>query len=236
MRTNFLVHWTGRDISTNRNLITENQRDEYVKRLVDIINNGFWMTQPLEKIFGLNGSWIEYSAHVTCFTEIRLTEAETHTSRYGLLGVGVNRHFVLERFGGPVHYVRNHCSECVVGNAQEIFSVLDKHSDQDIKNYFGINTAFIKAMSDKNTDNFLYLNEQEWRIVQTDVQLKTSNIVKTESHCPAYRVPLSPGDIKVLVFPDSRTRTLAVNRLNNFLSENENFNLALLTIEECSEF
>lgn len=82
MRTDFLVHWTGRDIATNRFLVTDAQRADYVQRLVDIVQSGLWMTQPGEEIDGRNGASITYEAQMTCFTEIRLTDAEIHTQRY----------------------------------------------------------------------------------------------------------------------------------------------------------
>ena len=122
MRTDLLIHWTGHDIAKNRFLLTDAQRATYVTRLVDILTNGFWMTKPSEKIHGAKESSIEYQAPMTCFTEVRLSGTELHTQRYGLLGIAVNRHFVLERLGGPVHYVRNHCTEAVIGNFQEILS------------------------------------------------------------------------------------------------------------------
>src|SRR6185369_5575847 len=126
MRTDLLVHWTGRDIVTNRFSVNDEHRQRYIERLVDIIDNGFWMTTPTERIQGGGGlnSWIQYLAHMTCFTEVRLSQTELHTQRYGLLGVGVSRRFVLERYGSPVHYVRNHCSECIVENADVILNKL----------------------------------------------------------------------------------------------------------------
>lgn len=108
MRTDFLVHWTGKDICLDSQALSDEHRARYVDRLADILGKGFWMTKPDEKIYGNKNVYIEYSAPMTCFTEIRLSQAKLHAQRYGLLGVGVTRRFVLDRLGGPVHYVRNH--------------------------------------------------------------------------------------------------------------------------------
>ena len=117
MRTDFLVHWIGKDIVLDPLALTDADRSAYVDRLAGIVADGLWMTTPRERIEGNNGAWIEYTIPMTCFTEIRLSEAQSHSRQYGLLGMGVTRQFVLDRFGGPVHYVRHHASECVIGNA-----------------------------------------------------------------------------------------------------------------------
>ena len=42
---------------------------------------------------------------MTCFTEIRLSASDVHAQQYGRLGFGFSRRFVIERYGGPVHYI-----------------------------------------------------------------------------------------------------------------------------------
>lgn len=236
MRTDLLVHWTGRDIATNRFLLDDAQRAAYVTRLADILSRGFWMTTPPEKIHGASESWIKYEAPMTCFTEVRLSDTELHTQRYGLLGIAVNRHFVLERYGGPVHYVRNHCTESMIENVQVLLDPIKALPDPDLGRFFAQNSAFLKAMSDKNTDNFVYLNEQEWRIIHTDRQLELGNILDTKPGPPLYRIPLKLDDIRLVVFPDDRTRSLG-------LADPELTDLRqarrvrpLLTVEECGQF
>jgi len=92
-----------------------------VDRLFDIVENGFWMNAPKEQLTGGNarassGSIsYKYFANMTCFTEIRLSQCHTHAKQYGQLGVGVDRKFVLDRWGSPVHYVRNRGDEHIVG-------------------------------------------------------------------------------------------------------------------------
>ena len=102
MRSDFLVHWTGKDICKYPNELDTGKRNNYVDRLVDILTYGFWMTvpTPVERVEGFADSWIEYKTPMTCFTEIRLSQAQEHSSRYGLLGVSVDRRFVLDRYGG----------------------------------------------------------------------------------------------------------------------------------------
>jgi len=126
--------------------LTEDNRKSYVCHLASILSDGFWLNIPKEQIEGNNKSWIEYKAPMICFTEIRLSNARLHSERYGLLGIGVTRRFVLDRFGGPVHYMRNNRDECIIGNVHEIREYLDQH-DPQIAKYFAVNCAFLKSMS-----------------------------------------------------------------------------------------
>jgi len=99
-----------------------------------------------------------------------------------------------------------------------------------------VNSAFLKAMSDKNTDNFIYLNEQEWRIIHTFPQLELKNILKTGVDRPEYRIPLKLDDIRLLVFPDDRTRSLALAHADLTDLRQAGWVPPLLTVEECGQF
>lgn len=237
MRPDFLVHWTGKDITLDLSALTDAHRTAYVDRLADIISDGLWMTEPKERIEGNKGAWIEYTAPMTCFTEIRLSQAQSHAARYGLLGVGVTRRFVLDRFGGPVHYVRNHPTECVIGNFQELHNVLKTLGHPELEKYFAVNVSFIKSMSEK-MDDFTYLNEQEWRIVHTHSQTEDGKLVRTGVQRPQYRIRVRVGDVKIIVFPDEQTRMKARNdpRLNAWLQASSPSNAILLTLQECEQF
>lgn len=240
MRSDFLIHWTGKDIAPGLSTLGETHRADYIARLASILANGFWMTILDEEIKGNNRAWIKYETPMTCFTEVRLSQTLSHAEQYGRLGIGVSRQFVLDRRGGPVHYVRNHENECVVGNVQEILRVL-KGLDPprpEVVEYLGVNSSFIKGMSDANKDNFKYLEEQEWRIVHTHSQEKTRNIVATDDPPPPYRIPVRPGDVRIVVFPDDQTRTKARSdlRLSAWFQDPSTSNVILLTVKECGHF
>ncbi|MCH8824583.1 MAG: hypothetical protein IH984_13865 [Planctomycetes bacterium] len=234
MRSDILVHWTGKDIKLDKSGLQDKDREGYISRLRSILENGFWMTTPNERIEGNNGAWIKYEASMTCFTEIRLSQTTLHSKQYGLLGVGVSRQFVLDRRGGPVHYVRNHKDESIVGNVQAILDDLQG----DVRNYFAINTAFMKAMSDTNEDNFKYLEEQEWRIVQTNSQVNAGKIIPSDGSQPAYWIPIQIDDVRIVVFPDDKTLTMARSdpTIKDLFQDPSNSNVILLTLEECEHF
>jgi hypothetical protein len=230
MRANFLVHWTGKDISTDRDTLTDDWRRYYVERLRGTLLEGLWMMVPSEKIEGTDQAWIKYDVPMTCFTEVKLSETEDHTRRYGLLGLAVDRLFVLDRYGGPVHYVRNGVGEKIVGYAAQFFA--NGQLPAELEPARNFNTCFLKMMSNKGTDDFEFLDEHEWRIVYTDDQEKQGTIRKTDVERPLYKIPFQPHDLKFVVFPDLHTRALALKDP----SLRELLICPCLTIEECLNF
>lgn len=238
VRSDFLIHWSGKDIALDPLALTEANRSDYVDRLASILADGLWMTKPNERLKGSDRAIVKYSTPLTCFTEIRLSQTQSHSGRYGLLGIGVTRQFVLDRFGGPVHYVRNHAPECVVSNVHKIFTALNKHCAPEVADYFAVNISFIKNMSAPNKDDFTYLNEQEWRIVHTSAQTQAGKLVKTGLPQPEYRIPVKRDDVRIIVFPDEQTRIKARSdsRLHDWFQDSARPSTILLTVQECEHF
>lgn len=205
-RSKFLIHWTGKDIDTDQNISSSQVRDRYIERLRDTLLTGLWMTVPKENIIGENGSKIEYGNYMTCFTEIKLSQTSEHSSRYGHLGFGFLRKFVLDRWGAPVQYFRNSGNEKLLNcqitlqkivkyfqeninsdKWQELFSsiYIDNYSHQTpVSQHLGLlesqltfAISFIKNMSNSNEDDFTYLDEHEWRIA-FHPQLLNENLIK----------------------------------------------------------
>jgi len=248
-RTDLLVHWKGRDIHTDMATLTDDHRRRYVERLMDIVGNGFWMTRPPENLTGAHvvsssGTVsFTYSTDMTCFTELRLSASGSHAKAFGLLGLSVSRRYVLDRWGAPVHYVRNAGDERIVGAFIRLRYLVGrlcrtgaKEADEAI-GYVDYLGAFLKAMSCRGRDDYRHLDEQEWRVVVTEPQLKKGTMVATGHHEPEYRLKLSPGDLRLVVFPDAETRSMAVAR-----DEFQAFRSAtgdgphLLTVQECEQF
>jgi hypothetical protein len=161
---------------------------------------------------------------------------------YGLLGVGVDRAYVLERWGSPVHYVRNHRDDGVVGSfaaARNLIAACARRGNGDAAaalahvNYLG---TFMKGMSQANTDDFLFLEEQEWRVVVTQEQIDVGRINETGLGLPRYRLILPPAELRLVVFPDACTRQLALQDPRVQKSLGSGGSLPLLTLEECRQF
>jgi hypothetical protein len=175
------------------------------------------MMRPPELLQGANtransGSIsFKYETPMTCFSEVRLSQCVNHAITYGLLGVGVRRTFVLERWGGPVHYVRNHADDGIVGAFFDLRVWVHGQNQSEravqLVDYLG---TFLKGMSEKSTDNFKFLDEHEWRIVVTEQHERSGKIVRTSNPPPEFKLPLRSGDIKLIVFPDAVTREMAL--------------------------
>ncbi len=64
LHTEFIVHWTGRDFHVPINSLDDNLRDKYIQRLIDTLENGFFMKIGTEKIYDLDCEWIQASISI----------------------------------------------------------------------------------------------------------------------------------------------------------------------------
>ena len=118
-----LYHWTGRDIESPMNCVSPNipsnyigpqsplndsQRDEYINRVKGTLAKGLWIKAPEKpEQIGAGQQLIDICQPIVCFTEWSLEESIPHVSRYGRLGFGFTKQFVLASGGQPVTYVNN---------------------------------------------------------------------------------------------------------------------------------
>ena len=251
MRSSLLAHWTGKDIGCDVHNLTDDDRRAYVTRLRDILEGGFWMTTPTERfqVGPPSGGTLsfDFNTPMTCFTEVRLSQSHIHSSRYGLIAVVVDRSFVLDRWGGPVHYIRNHPNEFVGANFRLLRDWLsglinDTSINEKIPNVWearcNLDLLFtlLKGMSDPGTDNFAYLDEHEWRIPFSHGQFQKGRIAATGQSRPEYKITILPRDVRLLVLPDAGTRAIAMRdpAIGTWLSGIEQAP-PLLTVAECGE-
>lgn len=126
-------------------------------RLKSILTYGLWMNDPDDEASfrtrGHPGS--RPAVPRVCFTELKLSEARSHADRYGRLGIGFKRPFVVERGGLPVLYYPQWSNEWVrsVGRQDLAFAEDD------------ILACFLKRMGPGAGISYDYLDECEWRIV-----------------------------------------------------------------------
>ena len=147
LRPDFLVHWTGKDIERqHRGDDTARQKAYYDRLRRTLLGDpdhphpttarpmpGLWMKWLAEPIRGRHGVTLARpddkgrpyvpAVPVTCFTEIHLSQVSAHTARYGQLGFGFSRAFVLNRSGLPVQYVSGTDSDVIVGNAASLLGM-----------------------------------------------------------------------------------------------------------------
>lgn len=232
LHTEFLVHWTGKDFHDPPiNDLNDALRDHYVDRLVDGLTNGLCMNPGTEQIYGPDGTWIKATISRTCFTEIKLTQAQAHAFRYGRLGIGVHRQFVMERHGNPVFYVQNGDDSAIVANMDRVRGALSQNPTA--LRQFEVLLAFAKNMSERSSADLRYYDELEWRIVHLD-RLERRYLKTIDKANGIFRVVLDHRDVKLVVFPDERTKHKAIadSRLQAFLKTGP----ILVTLDDCQQF
>jgi hypothetical protein len=137
-----LYHWTGRDIEFGektelsdgseryigpRSPLDDKQRKKYIKRVKDTLASGLWVKPPKEpEQIGAGKKLINIHQPIVCFTEWELKESIPHVSRYGRLGFGFTKQFVLASGGQPVTYVNNKLKLPYLKSFLEIHKLLDK--------------------------------------------------------------------------------------------------------------
>jgi len=211
LHSQFLVHWTGGgkgDFHQSHGPLNDGIRSQYVDRLADDLQSGFYMNRGKEKIWGVNNENITSRIARVCFTEIKLSMVRRHANLYGSLGIGVTRDYVLERYGGPVFYVQNGKKSNVVENFHKISSFL---VGKPIEGEFATLMGYVKNMSKKDHKKLIYYDEMEWRVVHLR-RLDGRYVTPQDPSRLIYRLKLEPADVKVIVFPDLKTKRMALRR------------------------
>lgn len=113
-----LFHWTGSDIEkANHN---KDYQANYVQRLQEILTNGLWVRKPEKPDQLSNKSMIKVQKPIVCFTEWSLNNSIPHTKKYGKLGLGFSKRFILNSGGQPVTYVKGQKNDSYAKSLDEL--------------------------------------------------------------------------------------------------------------------
>ncbi|MHB1349913.1 MAG: abortive infection system antitoxin AbiGi family protein [Desulfobulbaceae bacterium] len=159
IRSEFLVHWTGSDIESHGN---KNKPELYLKRLLDDYANGLFAKRTDEAVvrrMTLKGiiRW--------CFTEIRLSQADQHAERFGRLGIGFTREFIMGKGGRPVIYIPFDAADSSRLLEDSIRRVHDNSArDSDVQRSARYIMAHVKRMGD-GPATYEHFEEMEWRML-----------------------------------------------------------------------
>lgn len=193
------------------------------------------MKPGAETIHGRGGAKIKAAISRVCFTEVRLSQAAKHAMRYGMLGIGVHRDFVVKRGGNPVLYVQNSESDIITENLAKTFCFLeDNAKDTEAFLQFKLVLGFLKNMSHQNNSEFELYEEMEWRIVHVS-RLMGQYFAEEDDDQFLYRVTLVPQDVKIIVFPDYETKQMTIqdDKIRDFF---KNGFPMMTTVEDCKSF
>jgi hypothetical protein len=169
VHSDILIHWTGRDFDplikdtyhNNPNRDVPSKTDDslnkkYVERLFDILCYGIWVKEDKDDDYiVVNGNKFTLPKHPrTCFTELKLSESRKHAFKFGRLGIGFKRLFVVMRGGQPVNYLHN------------MGASLFFPPHIDVSGLSESRYCFFKSMNSNPSDlNYDLFAESEWRIV-----------------------------------------------------------------------
>jgi hypothetical protein len=224
IHSKILVHWTGKDIETNPN---EDEKSRlYVERLKDDLREGLYAKPTIED--SIRYLKIKDITRL-CFTEIRLSQAKTHSDRYGKLGIGFSRDFIMNKGGRPVIYIPfeppadNYFLEASIGNVYE-----KAINNREIKESSKLILAHVKRMSDGNKND--YYEEMEWRIVH---HANDKNIINTSNDI--HRLKFKMSDIEVIIFPDKKTKQLSLE--DDYIKDCLSKHMPIIaTLDDCLNF
>ena len=248
IHSKFLVHWTGKQIATGTEL-SPDQICLYVAHLRKILTEGLYVRCPSadearrERTFGNTWGeehWFDICFACLCFTEIRLTQAEAHAKRYGKLGIGFSRDFVMSRGGNPAFYIQNGCQ----GIAAEMFDRISGYLKERCqagdaaakvqKRHLEVLMAFTKRMGEQDAPELTYYDEMEWRILHSDGGEKAGHFIPTAEGL--WLMPFQLSDVKLIVFPTADVKRCALQDpvLKDLLSQLPS--PMLLTLDDCAHF
>ena len=224
IHSKYLVHWTGKDIEDPA---AGDKSRLYVERLKDDLEKGLFTRRTTEDSIRY---WKIKNLVRICFTEIRLSQAETHAHRYGKLGIGFTRDFIMKKGGRPVIYVTydGKGNDCLLEDS--IRNVYEQSNDNpEIYRPAKWIMAHVKRMSNKNADDFY--EEMEWRLVYDE---SSTHFTKDETE-GIHRLRFEAKDIKVIIFPDDVTKKQSLG--DEFIRKYFLGHLPIMaTLEECSNF
>lgn len=224
IHSKFLVHWTGNDIE-DRPVSEKSQL--YIERLKEDLEKGLFTKRTSEDSIRY---WKIKNVVRICFTEIRLSQAQTHANRYGKLGIGFTRDFIMKKGGRPVIYVTydEKGNDCLLENS--IRNVHQEFNENpEIHKSVKWIMAHVKRMSNENGDDFY--EEMEWRLVYDE---NSTHFIKDETE-GVHRLKHDASDIKVIIFPDEETKQKSLD--DEFIRKYFSEHLPIMaTLDECSNF
>ena len=155
--------------------------------------------------------------------------------KYGDIGIGFDRDFVLQREGNPVFYVQNGDKGHVVENFDFLRGYFDKQDKTRVK-ALEIILGYLKGMSDSDvsTRDLKYYEEMEWRVVHLE-RLEGDFISVEDRSRHIYRLKLLPEDIKIIIFSDREAQKIAFNDRDISAFFKDHLPMAA-TLDECDNF
>jgi hypothetical protein len=227
IHSKFLVHWTGNGTDDIESKADIYKPQLYLDRLIDDYKYGLYTKRTSESVIR---GWKINDIVRLCFTEIRLSQAKNHAGRYGNLGIGFTRDFIMNKGGRPVIYIPHDADNRLLEDS--IKSVYENsRGNHEIRKSSKWIMAHVKRMSDGKSQD--YYEEMEWRLIYDE---STNNIHFTKGNSEGiYRLKFAADDIKVIIFPNEDTKQLSLR--NEAIREYfYKYMPIMATLEDCGNF
>jgi hypothetical protein len=229
IHSRFLVHWTGNEKDDMESKSEGTKPQLYLHRLANYYQDGLYTKRTNEAV--IRGYKIKNIVRL-CFTEIRLSQAQTHAERYGRLGIGFTRDFIMSRGGRPVIYIPFEAKGDARLLEDSIKNAYEKSKDnKQVRESLKWIMAHVKRMSNRNGED--YYEEMEWRLVY-DENPNNKHFIKGEVE-GSYRLRFKASDIKVIIFPDEKIRQMSFE--NEAIRKNFSEHMPIMvTLDDCCNF
>jgi hypothetical protein len=222
-----LFHWTGPlEVPVIK---TPSDRSAYLELLASILGKGLRYSTPGED----DTEWIEKdeiraTRPMLCFSEWGVAESNSHSGRYGFMGLGFTRRFVMRSGGRPVVYVPNTRSDPfrkalveVIRSARQAGATdpkLRRHADLLASYLKAYHFHRVPAKSSGDGPRAEKVRRSEVRSRPEDDHLRLdfggifANLEDREWRIVAKSAPavpehlsFAPGELAMIVFPDHQT-------------------------------
>ena len=231
IHSKFLVHWTGNGKDDIESISESVRPQRYLERLIDYYQNGLYAKRTNEAVIR---GWQIKNIIRLCFTEIRLSQVQTHAERYGKLGIGFTRDFIMNRGGRPVIYIPFEAKVDARLLEDSIKNAYKKSIDnEEIQKSLKWIMAHVKRMSNGNSEDYKNYEEMEWRLVY-DENPNNKHFTKGEAE-GIHRLRFKASDIKIIIFPDEGIRQMSFenNAIRKYFSEHMPI---MATLGDCCNF
>jgi len=230
-----LFHWTGKQGGIAIKPRTRQDRLNYLDLLGKILDKGLRYSRPSQD----HTEWIEKglieAKHpMLCLSEWGVSESSAHSGRYGFMGLGFTRRFIMKQGGRPVVYVDNAKSDPFRIAVLELIRAAkaSSHRNEKVMEQVGVVSSYFKAYHFKRTPekpgaaaepkkSRVAKNSRtpaEDRHLQIDFGGLLANLEDREWRVLAKNIDpdkenfmgFSSGDLAMIVFPDHQTLSLAM--------------------------
>jgi len=239
IHSEILVHWTLKELVNRES--TEDVCRIYIKRLQDFYKTGIRFNipdDPPDIVIGVGHRTELPRRPMISFTELRLSEVDMHMKKYGRLGIGFRRDFLMTWGANPVFYLQSKDQGIVNTNLKIMPKLIErlKSNIEDIPAAKALEVflTYFKPMDKPDGEPFDNYDEMEWRIVDVKYDDK-ERPDRFKVYGNEVGFTFLPQDVLLLVFPDEHIRkaVLADSELKKRFEEHMPM---MVNANECTSF